>query len=453
MPETRILLKHRDEPGIEDIETYERLGGYTALRKALGMERQEVINEVKSSGLRGRGGAGFPTWIKWDGIPKNTNQPHYVLCNADEGEPGTFKDRELMLKCAHQIVEGIIIAGYATLSKVSYIYIRGEFVESAKMVRKAIDQAYRKGYLGKKILGREDFDFDLYIHVGAGSYECGEESALMSSLMGERGQPRLKFPHAPLPVIAGAWNQPTLINNVETYSVVPHIIVNGGAWYASMGTQGSKGTKIFSLSGHIAKPGNYEIIFGMPLLDLVELAGGVTGGNLKAIIPGGSSVPLIPAEIAKDFTLDYEASQTVQYRMRTMRLPVVGSGGMMVFNDRTDIVTLMLRTAEFYAHESCGKCTPCREGTRWLYKILYRIVSGGGRPSDLDILMNICDGIDGRSYCALGDAAAWPIMGSLKHYRHEYEYWIEHKRSPLGDNFVPPVPNRLNLNFELLPAR
>lgn len=443
MAEKLVLLQHRDEPGIENIETYEKFGGYEGLKKAVMMERQAVIDEVKTSGLRGRGGAGFPTWIKWNGIPKDTARPHYVLCNADEGEPGTFKDRELMLKLPHMVVEGIIIGGYATQSKTGYIYIRGEFVEPARQIRKAIDQAYQKGYLGKNILGR-GFDFDLYIHMGAGSYECGEESALMSSLMGERGQPRLKFPHAPLPVIEGVWQSPTLINNVESYACVPHILRNGGAWYASMGTERSKGTKIFSVSGHVAKPANYEVEMGTPLLELLELAGGVTGGRLKAIIPGGSSVPILPAEKCEGVNLDYESCAAAG--------TMVGSGGFIVFNDRTDIVVLMKRTAEFYAHESCGKCTPCREGTRWIYKIMERIVSGGGLPGDIDLLLNICDQIDGRSYCALGDAAAWPIRASIKHYRHEYEHWITHKRSPVGPDCVPPVPEVVNPLLVLTPA-
>ncbi len=436
MPELKLLLKHRDEPGIENIETYEKFGGYAGLKKSVTMERQAIIDEIKTSGLRGRGGAGFPTWIKWNGIPKDTAKQHYVLCNADEGEPGTFKDRELMLKLPHMTIEGMIIAGYSIQSQAGYVYIRGEFVESALAVRRAIDQAYKAGYLGKNVCGKAGFDFDIHIHMGAGSYECGEESALMSSLMGERGQPRLKFPHGPLPVIAGVWNSPTLINNVETYACAPHIIANGGAWYAEMGTEKSKGTKIFSVSGHVAKPGNYEIEMGTPVLELLELAGGITGGKLKAIIPGGSSVPILPADKCDGVNLDYESAAAAG--------TMVGSGGYIAFNDSTDIVLLMRRTSEFYAHESCGKCTPCREGTRWIFKIYDRIVSGGGLPSDIDLLLNICDQIDGRSFCALGDAAAWPVRASIKHYRHEYEYWIKHGKSPVGDHCVPPVPQVLN---------
>jgi NADH-quinone oxidoreductase subunit F len=418
MAELRVLFEHRDVPGIETLAVYEQHGGYSALRKALGMTRQQVIDEVKASGVRGRGGAGFPAWIKWNGIPKDERQPHYVLCNADEGEPGTFKDRELMMRLPHQLIEGMIIAGYATLAKVGYIYIRGEYTEPARAMRRAIDEAYRAGYLGKNILG-SGVDFDLYIHMGAGSYECGEESAMMSSIMGERGQPRLKFPHAPLPTIAGLWNCPTLINNVETLSCVPAIIRNGGAWYASMGTEKSTGTKIFSVSGHVNKPGNYEVEMGTPLMELLELAGGVKG-KLKAVIPGGSSVPILPAEKC-DVNLDYESLQAAG--------TMLGSGGFMVLNDTVCIVRFMRRTAAFYAHESCGKCTPCREGTRWMVKIFDRILAGGGRMEDIDLLLDICDQIDGRSYCGLGDAAAWPIRASIKHYRHEYEYYIQHGHS------------------------
>jgi NADH-quinone oxidoreductase subunit F len=443
MAELKVLFEHIDRPGIETLAVYEQVGGYAGLKKAVTMDRQAVIDEVKTSGLRGRGGAGFPTWIKWNGIPKDTTKTHYVLCNADEGEPGTYKDRELMLKLPHMMVEGMIIAAYATLATKGYVYIRGEFVESAQAVRNAIDEAYARGYLGKNILGA-GFDFDLYVHMGAGSYECGEESALMSSLMGERGQPRLKAPHGPLPVISGVWESPTLINNVETYACAPHILAKGGAWYASMGTEKSKGTKIFSVSGHVAKPGNYEIEMGTPLMELLDLAGGMTGGALKACIPGGSSVPIVPADKCGAVNLDYESAAAAG--------TMVGSGGCMFFNEKTDIVLLMRRTSEFYAHESCGKCTPCREGTRWFLKIYDRIVTGGGRPSDIDLLLNICDQIDGRSYCGLGDAAAWPVRASIKHYRHEYEYWIEHRRSPVGPDCVPPVPHILNPLLTLVPA-
>ncbi len=439
-----LLFANREVPNIEDIDVYEKHGGYAGLRKAVGMERQAVIDDVKLSGLRGRGGAGFPTWIKWNGLPKNYDIPHYVICNADEGEPGTYKDRELMLKLAHTLVEGMIVAGYATSSTAGYVYIRGEYVEPAWQVRKAIDQAYKKGYLGKNILGIEGFNYDLYIHLGAGSYECGEESALMSSLMGERGNPRLKFPHAPLPTVSGVWQSPTLINNVETYCAAAWMLANGGEAYAKLGTERSKGTKIISVSGHVHKPANYEIEMGTPLLELLETAGGIKGGKLKAVIPGGSSVQIMTAEQCTKINLDYESCAA--------NGTLLGSGGFMAFNDRTDVVLLMKRTAEFYMHESCGKCTPCREGTRWIYKIMDRITSGNGQKDDIELLLDVCSQIDGRSYCGLGDAAAWPIVGAIKAFREEFEYWIEYKRSPVGKDAVPPSPEVVNPLLTLTPA-
>ena len=430
-----LLFANREIPGIENIEVYEANGGYKGLRRALEIGQQATIEEVKAGGLRGRGGAGFPTWIKWNGLPKNYDKPHYVICNADEGEPGTFKDRELILKLPHLLVEGVAIAAFATFSKQAYIYIRGEYVEPAWQVRRAIDQAYKSGFLGKNVLG-SGHDMDIYIHIGAGSYECGEESALMSSLMGERGNPRLKFPHAPLPTVEGVWKSPTLINNVETYCAAAYILANGSTEYSAIGTERSKGTKIMSVSGHIVRPGNYEVEMGTPLMELIAAAGGVSNGRLKAVIPGGSSVPIMRPEQCEKITLDYEGCQT--------NGTMLGSGGFMVFNESTDIVLLMRRTAEFYMHESCGKCTPCREGTRWIFKTLDRICSGGGQNGDVELLLNICSQIDGRSYCGLGDAAAWPIVGAIKAFREEFDYWISHKRSPVGDRCVPPVPKEYN---------
>jgi len=439
-----LLFANRSVPGINNLDVYLNNNGYKGLKRALAMEPQAVIEDVKLAGLRGRGGAGVPTGgLKWNGMPKNADKPHYIICNADEGEPGTFKDRELMLKTAFSVIEGMTIAGYATYSSVGYIYIRGEYVEPAWQIRKAIDQAYAQGYLGKNILGT-GFNYDLYIHLGAGSYECGEESALMSSLMGERGNPRLKFPHAPFPVVSGLWGLPTLVNNVETYAAATWILANGGEEYAKYGTEKSKGTKIMSVSGHVAKPANYEVEMGTPLLELIELAGGVVNGRLKAVIPGGSSVPILPADKLEKVTLDYEGCGA--------NGTLLGSGGFMVFNDLTDIVLLMKRTSEFYMHESCGKCTPCREGTRWLYKILDRITSGGGQPGDIDMLLDVCSQIDGRSYCGLGDAACWPIVAAIKSFRPEFEYWIANKRSPLGDRSVPPTPHVLNPLLSLTAA-
>jgi NADH-quinone oxidoreductase subunit F len=434
MAEHRLLLKHSHDPSHATLEGYLAHDGYLGLRKALTMERQAIIDEVKKSGLRGRGGAGFPTWIKWNGIPKDKRAPHYVLCNADEGEPGTFKDKQLMETCPFELIEGMTIAGHATQADVGYIYIRAEFVDAARSLRRAIDQAYRAGYLGKNVLGT-GWDFDLHIHLGAGSYECGEESAMMSSLMGERGMPRLKFPHAPLPTIAGLWDRPTVINNVETFANAPAILRMGGEWYATLGaaTKNSRGTKIFSVSGHVNKPGNYEIEFGTTLMELLELAGGMKGGALKACVPGGSSVQIIDAATCEKAIIGYEELWDVG--------TMVGSGGCMFLNEHTCIVNFIWRTSLFYANESCGKCTPCREGTKWMLQILERIVKGNGQPGDVELLQEVCSQIDGRSFCGLGDAAAWPVAAAIKVFREEFDHYIAHGRSlvdsPLAAAMAP----------------
>lgn len=418
MSETLLLFEHTNDPNFKTLKGYEAKGGYTALKKAIKMERQAIIDEVKASGLRGRGGAGFPTWIKWNGIPKEKKDTHYILCNADEGEPGTFKDKELMENTPFQVIEGMTIAGFATQSDAAYIYIRAEFVDAARAMRQAIDEAYAAGLLGKNILGT-NWDFDFYIHTGAGSYECGEESALMSSLMGERGMPRLKFPHAPLPTVAGLFDKPTVINNVETYATASHIINKGGEWYATLGasTKNSRGTKLFSVSGHVNNPKNFEIEFGISLMDLLNLAGGMKGGKLKACVPGGSSVPIINADACEKAIIGYEEMAEVG--------TMVGSGAAMFLNEHTCIVSFIWRTALFYAEESCGKCTPCREGTKWMEQILRRIIMGNGQKGDMELLMNITKQIDGRSFCGLGDAAAWPVAGAIKVFPEEFEYYIE----------------------------
>lgn len=437
MGEYKLLLEHSHDPKYQTLAGYQAKGGFAALKKALGMERQAIIDEVKASGLRGRGGAGFPTWIKWNGIAKDKVGPHYLICNADEGEPGTFKDKELMERTPFLLIEGMIIAGFATQADAGYIYIRGEFIDAAKALRKAIDEAYADGLLGKNIQG-SGYDFDLYIHLGAGSYECGEESALMSSLMGERGMPRLKFPHVPLPTVSGVWDRPTVINNVETYTCAPSIISNGGNWYASLGasTKNSRGTKIFSVSGHVNKPANYEIEFGTSLMELLELSGGMKDGELKACVPGGSSVPIMNADQCQNAIIGYEEMAEAG--------SMVGSGGCMFLNEHTCIVTFIWRTAQFYANESCGKCTPCREGTKWLLQILDRIRKGGGRNGDIELLLEVCSQIEGRSFCGLGDAAAWPVAGAIKVFRHEFEYFIEHGRSmvegPQTARMLPESP-------------
>lgn len=422
MAELKLLLEHSNDPSYKTLAGYEAKSGYTALKKAAKMDRQAIIDEIKTSGLRGRGGAGFPTWIKWNGIPKDKKGPHYLICNADEGEPGTFKDKQLMETTPFLLIEGMTIAALATQADAGYIYIRGEFVDCGRALRKAIDEAYAAGYLGKNILGT-GLDFDLYIHMGAGAYECGEESALMSSLMGERGMPRLKFPHVPLPTIQGIWDKPTIINNVETYACAPFIIDRGGEWYASLGasTKNSRGTKIFSVSGHVNKPGNYEIEFGTSLKELLEMAGGIKGGKLKACVPGGSSVPIINADDVNRAIIGYEEMSEVK--------SMVGSGGCMFLNEHTCIVTFIWRTAQFYMHESCGKCTPCREGTKWMFQVLDRIVKGQGRPGDVELLLDICGQIDGRSFCGLGDAAAWPVAGAIRVFREEFDYFVANGRS------------------------
>jgi NADH-quinone oxidoreductase subunit F len=422
MAEHKLLFEHAHDPEYRTLKGYESKGGYKALRKAITGERQAIIDEIKASGLRGRGGAGFPTWIKWNGIEKEKTQPHYIVCNADEGEPGTFKDKQLMEQTPFLLVEGMTIAGFATQADVGYIYIRGEFIDAAKFLRKAIDEAYAAGLLGRNILG-SGWDYDLHIHLGAGSYECGEESALMSSLMGERGMPRLKFPHAPLPTVAGLWDKPTIINNVETYSCAPFIVDRGGEWYATLGagTKNSRGTKLFSVSGHVNKPGNYEIEFGTTLMELLELAGGMKGGKLKACVPGGSSVPIINAAACEKAVLGYEEMAEVQ--------SMVGSGASMFLNEHTCIVSFIWRTALFYANESCGKCTPCREGTKWMLQILERIVKGRGQAGDMELLVDITKQLDGRSFCGLGDAAAWPVAAAIRVFPEEFEYYIKHGKS------------------------
>ncbi len=418
MAEYKLLLEHSHLPEYRTLEGYLAKGGYEGLKAAIGMERQAIIDQIKASGLRGRGGAGFPTWIKWNGIAKEKKTTHYLVCNADEGEPGTFKDKQLMETVPFLLIEGMTIAAMATQADVGYIYIRGEFIDAARSLRNALDEAYAKGFLGKNILGTGR-DFELHLHMGAGSYECGEESALMSSLMGERGMPRLKFPHAPLPTVAGLFDQPTIINNVETYACAPFILKNGGEWYATIGasTKNSRGTKIFSVSGHVNKPGNYEIEFGTTMAELLEMAGGMKGGALKACVPGGSSVPIITAEDTMRAVIGYEEMSEVK--------SMVGSGGCMFLNEHTCIVSFIWRTAMFYANESCGKCTPCREGTKWMRQILERIVRGNGQPGDKELLVEITKQLDGRSFCGLGDAAAWPVAAAIRVFPEEFDYFIE----------------------------
>jgi len=419
MDQVKFLFKYRDVPNYADIDVYLKHSGYAAARRALQMEHDDIIDEIKRSGLRGRGGAGFPTFIKWNGIPKNWEQPHYLIINADEGEPGTAKDRDIMNAMPHLLIEGCIIASWAIRSNACYIYIRGEYMQPARQVQKAIDEAYERGFLGKNILG-SGYDLDVYVHMGAGSYECGEETALMSSLMGERGMPRHKPPAAPLPVISGVWQRPTVINNVETIATVVPIMNSGPDEYAKYGTgilgQGpaSRGTKLVTVSGHVKKPGNYEVVLGTPVREIIyDIAGGMWKDRpLKFFIPGGSSVKMLTPEFL-DTPYDYESLKSAG--------SALGSGGLIVCDDSVTVPAFIARLCEFYAHESCGKCTPCREGTNWLVKIHRRLLAGGGRPSDVDLLLQICANVEGRSFCGLGDAAVWPIQGAMRFFRDEYE--------------------------------
>ena len=432
----QFLFQYRDLEGYDNIDVYAKHGGYEALKKALTMDRDAIINEIKISGLRGRGGAGFPTFIKWNGIPKNEDQPHYLVINADEGEPGTAKDRELMNKTPHLLVEGCIITCFTIRAASCYIYIRGEYMQPAKQIQKAIDQAYAQGFLGKNILG-SGFDCDIYVHMGAGSYECGEETALMSSLMGERGMPRHKPPAAPLPVISGVWQSPTIVNNVETIATVVPIINVGGAEYGKYGTgtpgQGpaSRGTKLVTLSGNVKRPGNYEIVMGTTCREIIDVLGGGmqrADKKFKFMIPGGSSVKLL---------IDKHLDTPYDYEALTKAGSLLGSGGLMVFDETVNVPALMGRLSHFYAHESCGKCTPCREGTNWLVKIHDRLLAGGGRYEDIDILLDICNNIEGRSFCPLGDAAAWPVQGAMKYFRHEYEELVRQGQAANKRAFAP----------------
>ncbi len=420
----QILYKHRFVEGIKGIDVYRNHGGYEAFRKALTMTPEAIIDEVKLSGLRGRGGAGFPTHIKWASVPKNTDQEHYLIINADEGEPGTAKDRDLMNNLPHLLVEGCLIGMLAIRARKCYIYIRGEYAEPWQNVQRAINEAYRAGFIGKNVLG-SGMDFDVYTHLGAGSYECGEESALISSLMGERGMPRLKAPSAPLYTVSGAWQKPTPVNNVETIATVVPIINMGGAEYAKIGygSPRSRGTKLTSISGHVKKPGVYEITLGTPMREVIyDIAGGIRDGHtLKTYIPGGSSTGFMMPE-PLDYPMDYEGVVTAGAMLG------LGSGGLIVMDETTPIVPVTKRLVDFYHHESCGKCTPCREGLNWLAKIYDRILAGGGRPQDLDLIWDICDNVRGKSFCGLGEGAIVPVMTSIKYFRDEYMSYIKSGR-------------------------
>ncbi|MDL5033466.1 NADH-quinone oxidoreductase subunit NuoF [Pelomonas sp. APW6] len=402
------------------IKDYEARGGYAALRKILGKDGGEgltpdqVIAEVKTSGLRGRGGAGFPTGLKWSFMPRQFPGQKYLVCNSDEGEPGTCKDRDILMYNPHIVIEGMAIAAYAMGIKVGYNYIHGEIFEVYERFEAALEEARAAGLLGDNILG-SGFSFQLHAHHGFGAYICGEETALLESLEGKKGQPRFK---PPFPASFGLYGKPTTINNTETFAAVPWIIRNGGQPYLEIGKPNNGGTKIFSVSGDVNKPGNYEIPLGTPFEKLLELAGGVrTGRKLKAVIPGGSSSPVLPADVMMQCTMDYDSIAKAG--------SMLGSGAVIVMDDTRDMVTSLLRLSYFYAHESCGQCTPCREGTGWMHRVIERIDHGQGRMEDIDLLNSVADNIQGRTICALGDAAAMPVRAMIKHFKHEFVQKIE----------------------------
>ncbi len=423
----KILLDKINIPGIKTYEVYRQNGGYASVEKALKtLTPDEVVEEVKKSGIRGRGGAGFPAGMKWSFIDKKSGKPRHLVCNADESEPGTFKDRYLMEFIPHLLIEGMITSSFALGANLSYIYIRGEYMWVFKILEKAINEAKAAGWLGKNILGT-GYDLDLYVHCGAGAYICGEETALIESLEGKRGNPRIK---PPFPAVSGLWANPTVVNNVETIAAVPWIINNSGDEYAKIGIGRSTGTKLISASGHIKNPGVYEIELGLSVDEFMnsdEYLGGMSSSRpLKALVPGGSSVPILPAELifktanGEDRLMSYESLSDGGFATGSM----LGSGGFIVYNDTSCIVRNTWNFARFYHHESCGQCTPCREGTGWLEKILHRIENGHGREEDIELLWSIQSKIEGNTICPLGDAASWPVAAAIRHFREEFEYHV-----------------------------
>ncbi len=400
-----------------DIKTYISQGGYEIWKKVLAGEftPQEIIDEVKTSNLPGRGGAGFPTGLKWSFMNRQSAGPKYLLCNSDESEPGTFKDRDIMRYNPHQLVEGMMIAAYVIGANTGYNYIRGEFWEPYKRFTAAVQQARDAGLLGKNILG-SGFDLDIHTHLGAGAYICGEETALIESIEGKKGQPRFK---PPFPASYGLYGRPTTINNTETLASIPMILAKGGEWFSKLGVPGAGGTKLYAVSGHIEKPGNFEIPMGTPFKDLLELAGGIwKGRQLKAVIPGGSSTAVLPAEKALAMTMDYDSIAKAG--------SFLGAGSVIIMDDQTDMVKALERLTWFYYDESCGQCTPCREGTGWMYRVVHRIRQGKGRPEDIQTLKDVSGKIMGRVICGLGDAAAIPVASFLQHYEHEFRHYIDH---------------------------
>lgn len=428
----KLLLKNDHIPGIATLKTYRENGGYTAMEKALKtMSPDALLEEVKTSGLRGRGGAGFPTGMKWSFLAKPEGVPRYLVVNADESEPGTFKDRYLMEHIPHLLIEGMIISSFTLGSNSAYIYIRGEYFYVSRILEQAIDEAYAAGLLGKNILGT-GYDLDMYVQVGAGAYICGEETALLESLEGKRGNPRIK---PPFPAIAGLYGCPTVVNNVETIAAVVPIIEMGGAEYAKIGIGRSTGTKLISASGHINKPGVYEIELGLPVEEFIyseEYCGGIKGGRkLKAVVAGGSSVPILPTELilktaaGEPRLMSYESLGEGGFVSGTM----LGSGGFIVMDEDTSIVKNLYTFSRFYHHESCGQCSPCREGTGWMEKILHKILEGKGTLKDIDLLWDIQSKIEGKTICPLGEAAAWPVAAAIRHFRPEFEAYVTNPES------------------------
>ena len=422
MPEpVKVLTSRYDQEDASTLNGYLRSDGYSALRQVLDADPEHLRTQVKDAGIRGRGGAGFPTGVKWSFVPQDTGKPIYLVVNADEGEPGTFKDRELMERDPHQLLEGIAISCKALNSHRAFIFMRGEYLWPGIRMEEAIAEAYREGYLGKDILG-SGFDCDVTLHYAAGAYICGEETALLDALEGRRGQPRLR---PPFPAVAGLYASPTVVNNVETICNVPWVFSHGVEWYRSMGTEKSPGPKLFCVSGEVKRPGNYEWPMGTPARQILEesCGGMLEGRTLKFWAPGGSSTPLLAAEHI-DIGMDFESVAAAG--------SLLGTTAMMMYSDKTSVVDAVLNWTRFYEHESCGKCTPCREGTFWLSQILQRILDGRGQESDIQLLDDVCDNIFGRAFCALGDGATSPIKSSIKYFRDEYEYLIEHGRQPDG---------------------
>ena len=421
----RYLTKNFGKPNAIAMAGYLKHGGYRALRKVLKkMEPKDVVEEVKDSGLRGRGGAGFPTGLKWSFMPQETDGPKYIACNADESEPGTFKDREFLEKEPQMMIEGLIISAYAMGVNTCYIYIRGEYATQTKILQQALAEAYEKKFLGRNILG-SGFDCDIYVHRGAGAYICGEETGLMESIEGKKGQPRKK---PPFPANFGLWGRPTTVNNVETFAQVPHIINKGASWFRGIGTEKSTGNTIFGVSGHVNKPGAYELPLGYGLKDLIyKDAGGIRNGReLKAVIPGGSSVKVLPADRI-DVPLDHDSLTNAGSSL--------GTGAVIVMGDTTCMVRVGVVLAHFYRHESCGQCTNCREGSAWLHQLMVGIENGQGKIEDLDLLMDVADSLEGSSICALADAAAWPVQGLVTHFRDEFEEHIKTGKCTSPDSF------------------